>query len=121
MPELRPMNVQDVEEVHDLNVLTFEALSASRNEPPEPRPEPTMAHIRYRHLVEHDPDGAWVAVDDGQIVGCALALRRGSVWGLSLLIVRPDMQSSGTGSAMRCRTAGVGTITASALPSRSWL
>lgn len=94
------MSVDDVEEVHDLNVLTFEALDVSRNQPPEPRPDPTMAHIRYRHLVERDPDGAWVATHAGAIVGCALALRREDVWGLSLLIVRPDMQSSGTGSAL---------------------
>ena len=100
MPELRPMRVEDVPEVHDLNVLTFETLSASRNEPLEERPDPGIVSIRYRHLVEHDPDGAWVATHDGAIVGCALALRREDVWGLSLLIVRPDMQSSGTGGAL---------------------
>ncbi|MBE2316870.1 GNAT family N-acetyltransferase [Solirubrobacter sp. CPCC 204708] len=100
MPELRPMRVEDVEEVHELNLLTFEALSASRDEPPEPRPDPAQAHIRYRHLATTDPEGAWVAEHDGAIVGCALALRREDVWGLSLLIVRPDMQSSGTGSAL---------------------
>ena len=100
MPELRPMRTEDVEEVHDLSVLTFEALNASRDEPPEPRPDPTMAHIRYRHLVSTDPGGAWVAEHQGAIVGCALALRREDVWGLSLLIVRPDMQSSGTGGEL---------------------
>ena len=101
MPELRPMRIEDVEEVHALNVLTFDALSASRNEPPEPPPpDPTVVYPRYRHLVETDPEGAWVATHDGAIVGCALALRREDVWGLSLLIVRPDTQSSGTGSAL---------------------
>ena len=101
MPELRPMRIEDVEEVHDLNVLTFDALSASRNEPPEPPPpDPTVVYPRYRHLVETDPEGAWVATRDGTIVGCALALRREDVWGLSLLIVHPEAQSSGTGSAL---------------------
>jgi GNAT superfamily N-acetyltransferase len=95
------MRIEDVEEVHDLNVLTFDALSASRNEPPEPPPrDPTVVYPRYRHLVETDPEGAWVATRDGTIVGCALALRREDVWGLSLLIVHPDAQSSGTGSAL---------------------
>jgi len=59
-----------------------------------------LAHIRYRHLVTTDPEGAWVAEHEGAIVGCALALRREDVWGLSLLIVRPDLQSSGTGGAL---------------------
>jgi len=94
------MRVEDVPEVHDLSVLTFEALDASRGEPPEPRPDPVVAHIRYRHLVTSDPEGAWVAEHEGAIVGCALALRREDVWGLSLLIVRPDLQSSGTGGAL---------------------
>src|SRR6188508_1266079 len=80
MPELRPMRVEDVPEVHDLSVLTFEALDASRGEPPQPRPDPVVAHIRYRHLVTSDPEGAWVAEHEGAIVGCALALRRADVY-----------------------------------------
>jgi GNAT superfamily N-acetyltransferase len=100
MADLRPMREEDVPAVHDLNVLTFEALDVSRGETPGPRPDPAMAHIRYRHLLETDPDGAWVATEHGEVVGCALALRREDVWGLSLLIVRPDVQSSGVGSAL---------------------
>ena len=39
---------------------------------------------RYRiaHLLETDPDGAWVAELDGEIVGIGLALLREGVWGL---------------------------------------
>jgi GNAT superfamily N-acetyltransferase len=94
------MRLDDVEAVHDLSVLTFEALNVIRGEAPEPRPDPAVAHLRYRHLVTTDPAGAWVAEEDGDVVGCALALRREDVWGLSLLIVRPGLQSSGTGSAL---------------------
>jgi GNAT superfamily N-acetyltransferase len=100
MVQLRPMRVEDTEEVHELIFFTFDALAASRGRPPEPRPDPAEAHIRYRHLVEHDPEGAWVATEEGRIVGCALALRREDVWGLSLLVVHPEAQSSGTGSAL---------------------
>src|SRR3954471_21250868 len=94
---LRPMRLEDVPAVHDLNVTTFEAAAAERNQPPETRPDPTLAHVRYRHLVGTDPDGAWVAEHEGEVVGAALALRREDVWGLSLLIVRPDRQSRGIG------------------------
>ncbi len=55
--------------------------------------------MRYRHLVRTDPDGSWVAEDEHGIAGCALALRREDVWGLSLLIVRPELQSAGVGGA----------------------
>lgn len=94
------MRVEDVPEVHDLNVLTFEALDISQGETPPPRPNPTQAHVRYRHIVTTDPEGSWVAEDGGAIVGVALAHRREDVWGLSLLLVRPDLQSSGIGGTL---------------------
>src|SRR4051794_18020140 len=101
--ELRPMRLEDVPAAHELNVETFEALSRSHHQPIEPRPDPAMAHVRYRHLVETDPEGAWVAERDGQIVGCAIALRREDVWGLSLLVVHPGVQSAGLGRALLAR------------------
>jgi GNAT superfamily N-acetyltransferase len=54
---------------------------------------------RYRiaHLQRTDPDGAWVAEDDGEVVGVALALVREGVWGLSLFGVLPEHQSRGIG------------------------
>jgi len=103
MADLRRMRPEEAPEVHDLTVLTFEALDISLGVQPPPRPDPAVAHPRYRHLATRDPDGAWVAVEDGEIVGVALALRREEVWGLSLLIVRPDRQSSGIGGALLAR------------------
>jgi hypothetical protein len=38
-----------------------------------------------------------VAEDDGRITGCAIALVREGVWGLSLLVVDADHQSTGLG------------------------
>ena len=54
---------------------------------------------RYRiaHLQRTDPEGAWVADDDGEIVGVALALVREGVWGLSLYGVHPEEQGRGIG------------------------
>jgi GNAT superfamily N-acetyltransferase len=91
------MTEDDAEAVHEANVATFEDLARRQGEPPEPRPDPAMALLRYRHLVRTDPLGVWVAEDERGIGGCALALRREDVWGLSLLIVRPDLQSAGVG------------------------
>jgi GNAT superfamily N-acetyltransferase len=101
---LRPMRAEDVPAVHLLNVETFEALSRANHQPLEPRPDPELASVRYRHLVRTDPEGAWVAEHEGEIAGCALALKREGVWGLSLLVVRPDLQSGGLGRELLART-----------------
>jgi GNAT superfamily N-acetyltransferase len=59
--------------------------------------------VRIGHLLETDAGGAWVADRDGEIVGCSLALIREGVWGLSLLVVRPDAQSGGVGRELLAR------------------
>jgi GNAT superfamily N-acetyltransferase len=53
--------------------------------------------FRIAHLQRTDPDGAWVAEDDGRIVGVALALVREGLWGLSLFGVAPEHQGRGVG------------------------
>lgn len=103
MADIRPMRLDDVAAVHDLNVLTFEALDVSLGVEPPPPPDPAVAMPRYRNLATTDPDGAWVAEEDGEVIGVALALLRDGVWGLSLLLVRPDRQSSGIGGALLTR------------------
>ncbi|HET6508542.1 MAG TPA: GNAT family N-acetyltransferase [Baekduia sp.] len=66
--------------------------------PEEERVHLTRRVARVAHLLETDPDGAWVAEDeDGEVVGVALAIVREGVWGLSLLGVKPDLQSRGVG------------------------
>jgi GNAT superfamily N-acetyltransferase len=52
---------------------------------------------RLRHFLTNDPAGSWVATEDDRVIGCALALRRESLWGLSLLVVDPASQSAGAG------------------------
>lgn len=68
----------------------------------DPVPETTPERIeaqehRIRHFIAHDPDGSWVAESDGRVVGVALALKRGAMWGLSLLVVDPGRQGRGVG------------------------
>jgi GNAT superfamily N-acetyltransferase len=104
VPTIRPMRSEDARAVHDVSVVTFTDLEARFHWPPSPPPPPDAPLVRFSHLIETDPGGAWVAEEDGQVIGGALAIDREGVWGLSLLVVLPDHQSSGIGRALLERT-----------------
>ena len=94
---IRPMREEDVDAAHELTVTAFDTYSRSRGEAPEPVPDPSTIPPRYLHPLRTDPGGCWVAEEDGRLTGCAIALVREGVWGLSLLAVHPDRQSGGIG------------------------
>jgi GNAT superfamily N-acetyltransferase len=64
------------------------------------------AERRVGHLQATDPDGAWVADLDGEVVGIALALVREDVWGLSLFGVKPGLQGQGVGGPILAGALG---------------
>ncbi|WP_037577202.1 GNAT family N-acetyltransferase [Phaeacidiphilus oryzae] len=100
---LRPIHASaaDALTVRQIKTRAFTALAAERGEPPPPPMTPAQIRrndARLRHLVHTDPHGCWLAErDDGEPVGVALALRRESLWGLSLLAVVPEAQGKGAG------------------------
>ena len=101
MPVIRPMTIDDARAVLELTVETFDDLSRRQGEEPEPPPlDLDVAELRYRAFPVHDPEGSWVAEDERGLAGCALATKREGVWGLSLLVVRPGLQSAGVGSQL---------------------
>jgi GNAT superfamily N-acetyltransferase len=100
MTGLRPMREADVPAVHELKEATFDELDRRLGEEPPPRRDPRPSHVRLRHVLETDPEGAWVAEDDKGLTGCAMSLVREGLWGLSLLVVRPGLQSAGLGRAL---------------------
>lgn len=108
MPVIRPMSEADVDAALELTNEAFADLDRRLGEEPAPFPDPATATIRYRDLVRRDPGGSWVAEDEHGLAGCALALLREGVWGLSLLVVAPRAQSGGIGRALLDRTLGYG-------------
>ena len=66
---------------------------------------------RVAHPLETDPDGAFVAELDGEVVGVASAIERERLWCLSLLAVHPRGQSSGAGRALLERALAYATDT----------
>jgi len=103
------MREDDVVPVHDLSVAVFEDLARRLHDSPPPHMGGAAAHLRLRHLLAIDPAGCWVAeAEDGSLAGVAVAIVREGVWGLSLLVVDPGVQSGGLGSALLRRSLAYG-------------
>jgi GNAT superfamily N-acetyltransferase len=98
------MGHPDAAPVRELSLRAFTELAVRFNEPPHPAAPPAQALVRLQQLIERDPGGAWVAEQDGQIVGAAIAIDRDGLWGLSLLVVDPAHQSAGVGRALLSRS-----------------
>jgi GNAT superfamily N-acetyltransferase len=81
--------------------------SAPTDPPPSPA-EDRFQVRRHLHLMETDPDGCWVAEEDGRFLGAAVALIRDGVWGLSFLAVAPDQQARGIGRELLDRAVAYG-------------
>lgn len=102
-PSVRPLLAADIDAVHEATVGAFQDLNRRFGEPVEPAGPIAASRVRIGRLLSTDAGGAWVAERDGRVVGCSLALMREGVWGLSLLIVRPEAQSTGVGRELLAR------------------
>ncbi len=124
MLTLRPMTDADVEgavEAFDSGFLAMRArygLPVTANSLQNER----RRQIRTRHFLVTDPEGSWVADDEGKIVGMSQATVREGYWLLSQLGTIPGRQGRGLGREL-LRLAlshgdpeGPGTIQCSARP-----
>jgi GNAT superfamily N-acetyltransferase len=85
--------------------ITFSALSsldARMARPVQDLTDEVVMRSRDRilHLLETDPEGAWVAEVDGVAAGIALSLVRDGMWFLSSLMVDPAFQGRNVGRAL---------------------
>ncbi|MBH5398376.1 GNAT family N-acetyltransferase [Bradyrhizobium sp. CNPSo 4010] len=93
----RPARIDDLKQADDIVV-------ASINELTERRGFGKMASSRPQNFqafsLADDPEGLWVADDDGEIVGFAWSWVCGELWFLAQLFVAPDRQSDGIGNQL---------------------
>lgn len=100
------MTYDDVPLVERLTATAFYQLSLETRPANWPAPEMRSPErgdrwrVRLRHLLDHDAPGCWIAEVEGVVVGCAVALVREGMWGLSSFAVHPDVQSRGLGKGL---------------------
>src|SRR4051812_27433284 len=83
------MRVAEIDAVVDV---AYAALWSYAGETDRPR-----RRARVAHLCTTDPAGAFIAEEDGYLVGVAMALRRERLWGLSVLAVQDHARGRGLG------------------------
>jgi GNAT superfamily N-acetyltransferase len=106
--EIRPLAEHDVAAAERVAWAALGPLIVAGSEPPPDEVRTPRARARIEHLLATDPDGAWVAEDDGALVGVGLALVREGLWGLNLLAVAPDRQGQGIGGRLLRAALGHG-------------
>ncbi len=86
MPITRPLEPPDLDQVLAVFFDAFEIADTSLE---------AYLRARFSHVLDTDPQGAWVALDaGGNVGGVATAIRRGSLWALSVLAVAKTAQNS---------------------------
>ena len=95
---LRPVrdSAADARAVREIALAAFGTMDGQLGTPAQI----AVSEARTRHLAVTDPGGCWLAEEDGQPVGTALALRREGLWGLSLYCVLPTAQGKGVGRTL---------------------
>ena len=103
------MRPEDADAVYDLaSTALFESMEERevlRRRTPE---QVESRKARYGHFLRHDPEGAWLAEDDGRVSGVAISVRRERVWVLSLLAVDADHRGTGLGRELLERALAYG-------------
>ncbi|MDQ1697335.1 MAG: hypothetical protein QOJ03_2688 [Frankiaceae bacterium] len=119
---VRPLAEADVDAAREVQSRAFDEHDRAFGDPVSPNTDEAIERQRrrLRHFLTHDPEGSWVATAGADVIGVALALRRGSMWGLSLLVVEPEQQSRGVGRLLldASLTYAAGVETAIILSSR---
>lgn len=95
---VRPMLEHDIPAVHELMGASFGDLERRLGAKyAGPHPQLANSQVRFGRVLSTDPGGSFVAEHEGRIAGCASAIVREGLWGLSMFIVDPVAQGTGVG------------------------
>lgn len=94
--EPRRLAADDLAACAEVFYVAMDDLQAKRGLAPLPRNAPAL-DLLFRHIVTVDPDRAFVAEEDGSVVGFGMGTRRDELDFLSFLFVRPEAQGRGIG------------------------
>jgi ribosomal protein S18 acetylase RimI-like enzyme len=109
MPTARPMLEADIPAVHDLMGAAFGDLDRRLGAKyAGPHPQLAQTRLRFGRVLATDPDGSFVAERDGRVAGCASAIVREGLWGLSMFIVDPAAQGTGVGRELLAAAVAYG-------------
>ena len=76
--------------------------------PPSAMPITDEPSTEMRLLLRTDPKLAWVAIEDGRLIGQSVGFVRGELWFLADLFVLPNAQAKGVGAELLNRCLGAG-------------
>ena len=97
----RPARLEDLQPADALVAHSINDLTERHGFGPMVSPRPP----RFQQFcLEDDPDGLWVAEDEGQIVGFGFSWVCDDLWFLAQLFVSPGQQGSGLGNELLKRT-----------------
>jgi GNAT superfamily N-acetyltransferase len=103
------MRPEDADAVYDIASTalfeTMEEREVLRRRTPE---QVESRKARYGHFLRYDPEGAWLAENDGRVSGVAISVRRERVWVLSLLAVDAEHRGTGLGGELLERALAYG-------------
>jgi GNAT superfamily N-acetyltransferase len=103
------MRPEDADAVYDIaSTALFESMEERevlRRRTPE---QVESRKARYGHFLRYDPEGAWLAENEGRVSGVAISVRRERVWVLSLLAVDAEHRGTGLGGELLERALAYG-------------
>lgn len=104
--QVRPMQESDLPAAERASAVTFLEADRLGRRVGEPEAEPRSSSgsrqwiDRMRYFLTVDPEGCWVAVDGGAVVGFAVSQNRGRLWYLATYGVLPGRQGKGIGKRL---------------------
>jgi ribosomal protein S18 acetylase RimI-like enzyme len=94
-PLYRPMTAADIDATGYIRKAALEGLAASQGRTMPPWQPQRYPH--FDHLLQTDPDGAFVAEIGRTVVGFSMGFVRGATWFLAQLFVQPEVHAHGIG------------------------